>query len=162
MHCFVEIVIPVDSGYGLTGPTEHDIWEPTPRGMEICFYEDPEAALSWLKLFLTDHPEAVFRIAHITYLDTAEIFSNDLTGKFFPEAFGFLDSDMICYKPSWEEALQYINEGNRLLGLPETEMLEPDDSAFCPKIPVQRVISANDITFRFPIGWSTTTKMSNQ
>lgn len=153
MHCFVEIVISEDSGYGLTGPTRHDIWEPTPRGMEICFYEAPEAALSWFKLFCADHPEAVFRIVHITYLNTAEIFSNDLSEDIFPETFGFLDLDTIVYQPTWEEAREYINEGNHLLGLSETDMLSPNDEECCPRIPVQRVASINDVIFKLPIGF---------
>ena len=153
MHCFVEIVIPTDSSDGLTCPTEQAEWVATPRGMEMYFFDDSEPALSWVRLFCAEHPDTIFRISHITYLNTAEIFSNDLTGEIFSETFGFLDLDTIVYQPTWEEAREYINEGNRLLGLPENEMLAPDDEDCCPRISVQRVSSINGVIFKQPIGY---------
>lgn len=153
MHCFVEIVIPTDSSNGLTNPTGQAEWVATPRGMELYFFEDPEPALSWVRRCCAEYPDTIFRISHITCLNTAEIFSNDLTGEIFPGTFGFLNLDTIVYQPSWEEAREYINEGNRLLGLSENDMLAPDDEDCCPLISVQRVSSINDVIFKLPIGY---------
>ena len=153
MHCFVEIVIPTYSSDNLTCPTEQAEWMATPRGMEMYFLEDPQPALSWVRQFCAEHPDTIFHISHITYLNTAEIFTNDLTGNIFPETFGFQDLDTIVYHPTWKEAREYINECNRLLGLPDTEMLAPNDEECSPRIPVQRVASVNDVIFKLPIGY---------
>lgn len=156
MWCFVEILIPeIDA---LPEPMQigdwEEQWEHSGEGASIGFFESPEFIEALIERLQSEHSRVLFRTAHVYYGPdmAAEAYTNDMDSEFFPEKY-FFEGDAICFKDTYEEAIEFLNESLDILDSisngevinSEADYLTTEDIGRMLRVPVKRIESFKDI-----------------